>query len=143
MMTILVKHFGWFKSQSQLNQIASPNRVVMLCPFEGCKRPKYEYFEGELYKGIYYGQTLNGKRDGYGVMYATDEEESRSDLFRGGWLYECFWHQGAPKGEGRVFRTGSGNSFYRLEGTFDASYYLTGMGKEFKGEDLIYEGNWK
>lgn len=62
--------------------------MVHWTTFEGAKRGGAW---DELLTGVYYGQTFNGERDGYGLLYCS----CASGWL---WLYECFWLKGKPAG---------------------------------------------
>lgn len=81
---------------------------------------------------MYYGQLLNGKRDGYGISYCTNSLNSP-------YLHECQWKEGTPI-QGRYIEVVD-NKWYKYEGALDAQYLESGLGcslYEITGE--MYEG---
>ncbi|TNV76675.1 hypothetical protein FGO68_gene10427 [Halteria grandinella] len=136
-------------SLSSLNSHKADNKEVRQLPFEG--------FEKLQQGGIYYGQCVDGMRDGYGLLYCTN----RSGIPL---MYLCQWEKGKPtKGCGLGILKDKWNKY---EGHFDERYLRTGNGSwedeigawyqgEFKAgmrngngkyrnlEGGVYEGQWK
>ncbi|TNV80902.1 hypothetical protein FGO68_gene3508 [Halteria grandinella] len=113
------------RSLQQINAKADIYRVVDLTKFEGTH---------DLKEGIYYGQLLDGKRDGYGIVY--------TNQFGYPYLLECEWKQGIPVNQGRYIRI-SYNEWRKYEGTIDQSYKLTGQGSRHDKDGYQYTGEWK
>ncbi|TNV82758.1 hypothetical protein FGO68_gene8568 [Halteria grandinella] len=121
---------GWLWDISFLNSKASTDRIVEWNYFEGINRqPQIS----DLEPGVYYGQMLNGKRDGYGMLFCT---ASGPQYFEDDWsIYECKWKDGIPT-EGR--KTVNNSSKYSpphkigkwstFEGTMSPLFELTGQG---------------
>lgn len=84
-MARLISEIGWKWSLDVLNTKADILRSVDWVKFEGTQRRGKD----NLKEGIYYGQLLNGKRDGFGIVYTTD-------FYDHPWLYECEWNEGVP-----------------------------------------------
>lgn len=63
----LMSH-GWARTITELNNSADIKRVVQWSEFKGADRGKTA---SPLIKGVYYGQMLEGRRDGYGYLYST------------------------------------------------------------------------
>ncbi|TNV81779.1 hypothetical protein FGO68_gene631 [Halteria grandinella] len=78
---------------------------------------------------------LNGKRDGYGIVYCLND--SRCLL-----LYECEWKQGVSI-QGRYIMIYCGNTWGKYEGQLSSEYLLNGDGC-FQDEDgYQYQGQYK
>lgn len=93
---------------------------------------RQEHKWDELGSGIYYGQLLEGKRDGYGVVYCTNGEKFP-------FLFECWWIQGMPS-RGRYLKVDKTNSWFKYEGTFGENFQLSGKGTLHHEKGYYYEG---
>lgn len=100
--------------------------------FEGADRGRY--CDGDLQRGLYFGQLLDGVRDGYGTVCCTD-------IFGNPWLYECEWRQGSPV-QGRYVKI-QWHKWYQHEGTLDKHYVLTGTGSFTRDDGYSYKGQWR
>ncbi|TNV82328.1 hypothetical protein FGO68_gene6383 [Halteria grandinella] len=107
---------GWRMSLDQINEKADIIRTVERIKFNGAKR---DGDFNDLIEGTYYGQILNGKRDGYGIVYCTD-------TYNDPWLYECEWKEDTPI-KGRCILIVQ-NKWRKLEGRIDETYLITGIG---------------
>ncbi|TNV80714.1 hypothetical protein FGO68_gene4947 [Halteria grandinella] len=87
----------------------------------------------DLEPGIYYGQHVNGQRDGFGILFTTKEGVP--------YLYECEWTKGAPT-KGR-FIWSSNNKWGEYEGEFDEIYQMAGIGKYSYYDGDTYQGQFK
>ncbi|TNV79386.1 hypothetical protein FGO68_gene16980 [Halteria grandinella] len=106
----IMQQFEWKWSAQQLNQYAVTSRQVQLTQFEGAQRDTQK----KLLKGVYYGQMLNEKRDGHGIVCCTDDSNKP-------FLLECDWKQGVPTNKGRYIEYANGQwKFY--EGTVDSIF---------------------
>ncbi|TNV81879.1 hypothetical protein FGO68_gene14321 [Halteria grandinella] len=132
-MTQTVLKFGWKWSLDELNSYADKNKAIELNTFEGGKTTGNGYV---LQHGVYYGQTVDGKRHGIGMVYCTSNNGSNQ------WLFECQWQNGAPSNEGRYIQTWN-NGWNKWEGTMDGAYTLTGNGSYIDYSGNKYEGGWK
>ncbi|TNV81417.1 hypothetical protein FGO68_gene2008 [Halteria grandinella] len=88
-----------------------------------------------LVDGVYYGQLLDGKRDGYGILYCTDINNTP-------WLYECHWTQGRPT-HVRYTWVQQDNKWDQYEGALDGGYLLHGEGKMVTEDKHKYSGGWR
>ena len=75
-----IRSKGWGLTFAKLKEKNDSQRVVDWNAFEGAKRGDWV----DLIEGVYYGQMLNGKRDGYGILYCTNTTNYP-------FLYECEW----------------------------------------------------
>ncbi|TNV81531.1 hypothetical protein FGO68_gene13352 [Halteria grandinella] len=130
-MTECILQFGWKWSLSQLNEKASTTRTIKWTSFEGANRTNGYC---TLQEGVYYGQTLGGKRDGWGIVYCTDTGNRQ-------FLYECEWKQGTPANGRYIFIVD--NKWYKYEGTLDHYYALTGTGSMHREDGHQYYGEFK
>ncbi|TNV72446.1 hypothetical protein FGO68_gene666 [Halteria grandinella] len=130
-LTECIKKCGWKWSLDQLNQHASPDTKVQWTAFEGKERKGWN----DLKQGVFYGQMLNEKRHGFGIVYTTNDYDRL-------WLYECQWKEGSPINEGRLIMI-LGNQWYKYEGTIDDSYVLNGHGSLHREDGYQYQGQWK
>ncbi|TNV80923.1 hypothetical protein FGO68_gene265 [Halteria grandinella] len=121
----------WRKTIYELNTKADINRPLNQTELEVIKR---EDGRPQLLPGEYYGQMLNGKRDGYGIVLCIDDQKRAH-------FYACEWKDGYPIKDGRHVMTDS--QWRKFEGTFDAQLFLTGKGKMIAEEGEEYEGEWK
>jgi len=82
--------------------------------------------------GIYYGECVDGNRNGYGLLYCT-----------GNWgiplLFECEW--GAAIKGGWILIVD--NKWRKYEGQFDHEYLRTGTGRWEHEDGHTYIGEWK
>ncbi|TNV82237.1 hypothetical protein FGO68_gene11763 [Halteria grandinella] len=102
-----VRRHGWWRSVEELNGEMDTIREVRWEKFEGAKGLK---------EGIYYGQMLDGVRDGYGIVFCLDE--CNLPL-----LYECHWKGGAPFNSGRLTSITACNTYLQLDCTFTHSFH--------------------
>ncbi|TNV81285.1 hypothetical protein FGO68_gene8430 [Halteria grandinella] len=130
-LTEYILQFEWKWSLEQLNSKADIERKVQWSEFEGTQRSKGWH---QLKQGFYYGQMLDRKRHGYGIVYTTDT---------GGDPYylECQWDRGRPI-EGRYIGIW-GNKWYMYEGSMDEAYTLSGIGNYRNENGEKYEGGYK
>ncbi|TNV81253.1 hypothetical protein FGO68_gene16862 [Halteria grandinella] len=70
--------------------------------------------------GIYYGQTANGKRDGFGIFYCTKYDDTP-------YLFECEWKQDFPINEARYICVRE-NRWQEYQGQINWSYLINGKG---------------
>ncbi|TNV82091.1 hypothetical protein FGO68_gene1905 [Halteria grandinella] len=124
---------GWKWSLAQLNAKTDMSRVVEWTTFEGAKRGNGF---GDLQQGIYYGQMLDGKRDGYGVVFCTATNNEA-------WLYECEWKQGTPVNNGRFIWIYTDNNWRKYEGPLMSDYLITGTGSWQHKDGDSYQGELK
>ncbi|TNV77990.1 hypothetical protein FGO68_gene11048 [Halteria grandinella] len=113
-------------SVTRLNGSTDSNKEVRIMPFEGSEKLQSG--------GIYYGQCVNGMRDGYGLLYCTDND---ADLL----LYECHWKEGKPT-EGElivIFK----NKWSKYEGKFDDRLLRAGVGSYQHEDGASYVGEFK
>ncbi|TNV80872.1 hypothetical protein FGO68_gene7785 [Halteria grandinella] len=113
------------RSLQQINAKADIYRVVDLTKFERGHNLK---------EGLYYGQLVDGKSDGYGIVYTTK--------FGDPYLLECEWKQGIPVNQGRCIWI-LANKWRKYEGTIDKSLKLTGQGSNYNEGGYQYTGQWK
>ncbi|TNV84258.1 hypothetical protein FGO68_gene3433 [Halteria grandinella] len=101
-------------------------KEAMLLEFEG-----NEFFEKG---GTYYGECVEGLRDGWGLLQCIHKEGDQC-------LFECEWTQGVPvKGKSMLIWE---EQWHYYEGQFDARMLRTGIGRR-EGEDgRTYEGEWR
>ncbi|TNV73190.1 hypothetical protein FGO68_gene10970 [Halteria grandinella] len=103
---------------------------LMQSQFEGItNRGKYS----DLQPGMYYGQHVNGLREGYGLLFTT----CGIDLF----LYECEWTKGMPI-KGRQVSI-SNKMWQKYEGQYDELYLMTGTGNWQNEDGQTYQGQWQ
>ncbi|TNV80971.1 hypothetical protein FGO68_gene17687 [Halteria grandinella] len=104
-------------SVQRLNKFAKPNREILndLCP------------------GNYFGQCINGIRDGYGLVYCKTTNGVP-------YLFECQWDMGTPQKGMRLIILK--NQWKKYEGSFDKKYYKIGFGIESNQEGRKYEGEF-
>ncbi|TNV80594.1 hypothetical protein FGO68_gene10335 [Halteria grandinella] len=123
---MFIRQKGWKNSIEYLNTKADIYRVIKLTKFDGGHHLK---------EGLYYGQLLDGKRDGYGIVYCTHQCNEP-------YLYECEWKQGIPINQGRYIRIFQ-DQWWKYEGTINETYTLTGYGSELVENGYQYQGEWK
>ncbi|TNV80834.1 hypothetical protein FGO68_gene8887 [Halteria grandinella] len=114
-------------------QQGKPNREVQELPFEGKERDGQRFpiiFSG----GIYYGQCLDGVRDGFGLLQCTDSNGAQ-------YLTECIWKMGKPT-NGRVIAL-IHNKLTQYEGSFNDSFLMAGTGCWSHKCGTTYIGEWK
>ncbi|TNV80960.1 hypothetical protein FGO68_gene6479 [Halteria grandinella] len=81
-----IREGGWkAMTVAKMNQKANILYKVQWLKFEGALRGEHP----ALKSGFYYGQTLSGKRHGYGHLYTTDARDTPH-------LFECEWAMGIP-----------------------------------------------
>lgn len=76
---------------------------------------------------------LEGKRDGFGIVYCTTTRNFP-------YLFECEWSQGTPI-QGRYILIVQ-NQWKKYEGMLDEEYRLTGAGSLHLENGCFYEGLW-
>ncbi|TNV83920.1 hypothetical protein FGO68_gene7233 [Halteria grandinella] len=106
-----IRIYGWKWSITQLNERADISRVVSWEKFEGSNNAKEDMKEG-----IFYGQLLNGLRDGIGIVFCIDKNSLPL-------LYECEWKLGRPFKQGRILTVDSENHWMMREVAFNQSYW--------------------
>ncbi|TNV73619.1 hypothetical protein FGO68_gene13932 [Halteria grandinella] len=109
----------------RLNQHLKPARQLSQLPFEGCSDLKAG--------GIYYGQCVDGVRDGYGLLYCTEEDDDQQ-------LFECDWIKGTPI-KGRWIKVVD-NLWENYQGEFDEEYLCQGLGSWEDEDGHTYTGEW-
>ncbi|TNV72127.1 hypothetical protein FGO68_gene14135 [Halteria grandinella] len=84
--------------------------------------------------GMYYGESREGQRDGYGLLYCISSDGNQR-------LFECEWVDGLPIQGGWivVFQ----NKWEKFEGQFDHRYLRTGSGKQQHEYGDSYQGEFK
>ncbi|TNV80405.1 hypothetical protein FGO68_gene11492 [Halteria grandinella] len=107
------------------------NHTVEWKPFEGVKD---RHIWPDLMPGIYYGQCLEGIRDGYGLLTC---KEGRSQQI----LLECEWKKGFPK-QGKLILVRE-NKWRKYEGKFDEKYLRTGIGCQNNEDGNTYQGQYQ
>ncbi|TNV81896.1 hypothetical protein FGO68_gene15470 [Halteria grandinella] len=118
---------GWHWSLQKLNEKAHINKAIEWNTFEGANRNGMS----KLQQGVYYGQMENGKRNGFGIVYCTDEM-NRS------WLYECEWKQGSPINNGRYVWIDN-NKWKKWEGRV-TEYLVKDNGSYLDEDGVKYQG---
>ncbi|TNV82351.1 hypothetical protein FGO68_gene14805 [Halteria grandinella] len=114
-----------------LNSKADSNRKAQKSNFEGADRGKGW---PKLKEGIFYGQMLNGKRDGYGIVYSIDSDNNP-------WLYECEWSMGLPTNEGRYVWI-LNNQWRKAKGTINQNYLMHGIGCRQDEDGFMEKGEY-
>ncbi|TNV81051.1 hypothetical protein FGO68_gene14530 [Halteria grandinella] len=114
----------------RLNQQQAPQNIISQSVFEGIKN-RGEF--ADLVGGIYYGQHVNGIRDGYGLLFTTWKDDP--------FMYECEWTQGIPT-SGRIIYIIK-NQWYKYEGQIDELYLFTGIGNWKSEVGETYRGEYK
>jgi len=95
-------------------QLTCPS-AISSSPFEGLtNRGTFP----PLLPGTYYGQHVNGLREGHGLLFTTWAGDPH--------LYECEWTKGVPTKGRRICIFN--NEWYKYEGQFDQLYLRTGTG---------------
>ncbi|TNV82722.1 hypothetical protein FGO68_gene1851 [Halteria grandinella] len=79
---------------------------------------------------------LDGKRDGYGIVYCTSTNNDA-------WLYECEWKQGSPINNGRFIWIYGVKKWNQWEGPLMSDYLLTGTGSWQDEDRYSYQGQFK
>ncbi|TNV82684.1 hypothetical protein FGO68_gene15545 [Halteria grandinella] len=127
-----IKKQGWRWSLQVLNASVDAKRTVECTRFEGLTRPQGMTNFGE---GVYYGQMLDGKRDGKGMLYLTDSNNNPL-------LFECIWEQGKVISGRYISIVNDTIDIY--EGTLHEQYfYREGFGKWQRVGADSYEGEFK
>ncbi|TNV80010.1 hypothetical protein FGO68_gene8943 [Halteria grandinella] len=121
----------WNWSIEYLNATADINNPAQQGQFEGAIRGNGWT---TLKEGVYYGQMLNGYREGFGILYCTDTENNP-------WLYECQWKQGRPSGKGRYTWVWQ-NQWRKCRGTLKG-YLLEGDGSRREESGYYFKGEFK
>lgn len=131
----ILKH-GWYRTAPQINQQFSNNkRSFGWSGFEGANRAGKDW-PYDLETGVYVGFTVNGIRDGYGIMLCTDTGNHLPELF------ECEWENGIPVGQGRYIWIDKVEKWHWYEGDINNTYILNGQGKQFHEDGHHYEGDF-
>ncbi|TNV81488.1 hypothetical protein FGO68_gene16292 [Halteria grandinella] len=119
---------GWNWTLDQLNAEA-----VEWTTFDKVERDGFP----ALQEGVYYGQMLDGLRNGLGMVYCTTNDSSF-------WLFECEWKRGIPVHNGRYTNTTqSGSKWHSHSGTMGTHFMLTGVGTMKNQEGHSYKGKFK
>ncbi|TNV80738.1 hypothetical protein FGO68_gene13175 [Halteria grandinella] len=116
-------------SVQRLNQFVKPDREILNLPFEGVNRSP----SIDLCPGHYFGQCLNGIRDGYGLVYC----KTKNDV---PYLLECHWDMGTPQNGRRLIILN--NLWEQYVGSFDDKYFMKGFGIESDQSGAKYEGQF-
>ncbi|TNV81309.1 hypothetical protein FGO68_gene3334 [Halteria grandinella] len=127
-MAKFIKQHGWKWPLLQLNSLAKSK--AQWAVFEGVNRNGW----GFLQSGVYYGEKLDGKRHGYGIVYSTD------GLFRNPHLFECQWNMDFPT-YGRLIIIQDQN-WEKYEGTMNRFFNLNGQCSRHDENGYKYEGGW-
>ncbi|TNV82078.1 hypothetical protein FGO68_gene410 [Halteria grandinella] len=106
---------------SRLNENSKQLKEIKQMPFED------KWIKG----GIYYGQCVDGLRNGYGLLYCTND----GDPF----LFECEWGDTV---KGRQIWI-EGDKYMKFDGQFDEGYLRTGNGSWLQEDGVTYLGEWK
>ncbi|TNV72449.1 hypothetical protein FGO68_gene4889 [Halteria grandinella] len=117
-------------SVDHLSSKLTSSATITYSPFEGLtNRGIYT----ALPPGVYYGQHVNGLREGYGLLFTTQAGYP--------YLYECEWAKGMPiKGRQICIQN---NEWYKYEGHFDQLYLYTGTGNWQCEDGHTYQGQWE
>jgi len=107
------------------------NREITWGKFEGKQRVNGE---PNLFPGEYFGQVLNGKRDGYGILLCTDDKGRAH-------FYAFKWKEDYPINQGTLII--SGKHFFKYKIFLDKSFLQTGQGSLVVEADREYLGEWK
>ncbi|TNV80332.1 hypothetical protein FGO68_gene16625 [Halteria grandinella] len=107
------------------------NHTVEWKHFEGVKE---RHGSPDLLPGIYYGQCLEGMRDGYGLIYCLDDEGDP-------YLIECESNKGLPI-KGKMFRI-LYDYWEKYEGQFDEKYLETCIGNWEHENKSTYHGQYQ
>ncbi|TNV72779.1 hypothetical protein FGO68_gene14652 [Halteria grandinella] len=130
-LTEFIINNGWNWTLDQLNAEADTHRTIEWNTFEKVERDGFP----ALQQGVYYGQMLDGLRNGLGIAYCTTHESSF-------WLFECEWKRGLPVHNGRYIKIQDAKWFL-FQGTMDNSFHITGSGCMLNQEGHSYKGNFK
>ncbi|TNV72250.1 hypothetical protein FGO68_gene4984 [Halteria grandinella] len=84
--------------------------------------------------GMYYGQCVDGVRDGYGLLYCKNSEGDQI-------LYECYWENGLPT-NGKLLMV-SDCKWWSYEGHLDDKYLPTVKGTSSNEDGDKYSGDFK
>ncbi|TNV79065.1 hypothetical protein FGO68_gene1020 [Halteria grandinella] len=114
-----------------LNSHICKDKTVQMIPFEGLVRQK----NNKLANGVYYGQLLNGKRDGFGQLYAINCNKEPE-------IYCCHWSQGIPT-KGRWLSFDIKGQCLTYEGGFNELYLAEGFATLLYGSGGLYSGYFK
>ncbi|TNV80141.1 hypothetical protein FGO68_gene4921 [Halteria grandinella] len=115
----------------RLREREDSNCIIEWKPFEGVAN---RHGWADLQSGIYYGQCVDGMRDGYGLLYSIDKDNDSH-------FYECEWHKGLPK-KGRRIEILK-NMREKYEGQFDGKYLETGFCIQEDEDGETFHGIWK
>ncbi|TNV83501.1 hypothetical protein FGO68_gene11606 [Halteria grandinella] len=117
-------------SVSKLNEKLTVSNMISQFYFEGLtNRGGYS----DLLPGVYYGQHVNGLREGYGLLFTSEKSVP--------FLYECEWAKGMPiKGRWIYFFY---NVWEKYEGQLDELYLMTGTGNWEDQDGWTYQGQWQ
>ncbi|TNV86130.1 hypothetical protein FGO68_gene5128 [Halteria grandinella] len=100
------------------------------------KEVKVLEFEGnEFYQsgGTYYGECVEGLRDGWGMLYCIRKDGDQC-------FFDCEWSQGVPVQGKRMLICEDQWQFY--EGQFDARLLRTGTGRNEHEDGKTYQGEY-
>ncbi|TNV84187.1 hypothetical protein FGO68_gene4901 [Halteria grandinella] len=90
-----------------------------------------EFFEKG---GTYYGECVEGLRDGWGLLYCIHTQGPEC-------LFECEWTHGVPVKGKRVLI--EKDQWHYYQGQFDARMIRTGTGRWEHEDGRTYEGEWR
>ncbi|TNV81188.1 hypothetical protein FGO68_gene5418 [Halteria grandinella] len=130
-LAIRLKEKAFIPSLDQLNGHANIERTVNTVPFEGVVRPD----QRNLLNGVYYGQLLDGKRDGYGLLYTIDRKKLAQ-------VYCCQWIKGIPI-NGAWLGEDKEGQWIAYEGEFNDHFQSDGQGRFSKQNGFEYTGQFK
>ncbi|TNV84216.1 hypothetical protein FGO68_gene9538 [Halteria grandinella] len=122
-------------SIQELNNKAKNRNLISFLRFEGVTnryRGKDTIYR-DLLPGLYFGQHLNGMRDGYGLLYCSNVDGVQN-------IYEYFWERGQPK-YGKVTWIDK-NQWWVYEGPLDKEYLPYGRGSLKSEDGKDYDGEW-
>ncbi|TNV84318.1 hypothetical protein FGO68_gene2762 [Halteria grandinella] len=101
------------------------------------KQMEYEGSETFYQGGIYYGECVDGAREGYGLLYCISKNGGIKFLF------ECEWVKGAPTMGKQLIMIVEENLWEIYEGQLDARFARTGTGRIENSTGATYQGEWK
>ncbi|TNV81029.1 hypothetical protein FGO68_gene399 [Halteria grandinella] len=113
-----------------LNNLIHTQRIIKESPFEGVAN-RGSNFSDISSGGIYYGEHLDGLRDGFGFLYITTTAQTP-------FLYLYEWSKGKPL-RGNWIQL-SNEKWYKYEGLLDDKYLATGVGSWTTSDGQAYEG---
>ncbi|TNV80986.1 hypothetical protein FGO68_gene10302 [Halteria grandinella] len=119
----------WKQNIQQLYEHEDTDRELNWVEFHGVNR---EDGQPQLLPGRYFGQVLDGKKDGYGILLCTDEKGRAH-------FYAYQWKEDSPVNQGTLIIFGQ--HLQKYNGALDKSFLQTGHGSLHADDE--YEGEWK